>query len=123
MLSIKERERILEIASSLIHTPRTKTFKCADFVRLVYRNAVDRSPPPLSHNLTYNDLEQNRRDGSFVGYVIYLKRKSKKSNRAWSHIVILFDKENVIHNSYYFGRCVTLTPIDEILSIYDVVLS
>lgn len=94
--------------------PYTTEFKCMTFVRIIY-GKLGLALPPLSHNVRPEELSNPP-----VGYVLYLRRRASKSGKAITHVAIIISERRVIHCSYYFGKKVVITPIDEILNMYEI---
>ena len=97
--------------------PYSEAYKCLTFVRDVY-GAVGLTLPPIVMNVRREQLENPP-----VGFVLYLRRKSKRSatSTRFTHAGIIIPERSLIHCSYYFGKKVVISDLDEVLEIYDLV--
>ena len=53
-----------------------------------------------------------------VGKLILLKRRNDKSSRPYTHVAIYIGNHRVIHNTFYLGKMVVISTIEEILVVY-----
>lgn len=84
-----------------------------DFVREVYlKNQL--TLPPLSLNLTPEELLNPP-----IGHILYLRHKQASPGRNFTHAALILPERKAIHASYYFGMCVVITDLDELMKIYD----
>jgi len=100
-------------AMQFLGTPYARDFNCMTFVRAVYR-AVGLTLPPMALNVTTADLVNPP-----IGYVLYVQHK-QAPRRGYSHVVIILPRRRCIHCSYYFGRKVVITDLDELMALYDI---
>lgn len=89
-------------------------FRCLDFVRCVYAEA-GLTVFPVTRNVRPEELANPP-----VGHVLFLKHRQASKERRCTHAVIIISGGRCIHNSYYFGKKVVVTPLDQILSLYEV---
>lgn len=107
---------IVETALRYLGRPYDReNFKCFHFVREVY-TLLGLKPPPLSENLTVEQMLDPP-----IGHLLYLKHKEDTKQRRWSHVAIVISKEEVIHNSLWFGEKVVISKLSEILELYTIV--
>jgi cell wall-associated NlpC family hydrolase len=104
---------IEKIALTYRDVPYTNTFNCLDFVRAVYARA-GLTAPPSKLNIVHEQLADPP-----VGYVIFLRHKQASAERKATHVGIIISSRRVIHCSFYFGKKVVITDIDELLKTYD----
>lgn len=90
-------------------------FRCLDFVRAVYAE-MGMTIPPVRLNVKPVDLTNPP-----VGHVLFLRHKQAARKEGYTHVAIIISGHRCIHNSYYFGKKVVITPLDELLACYEVV--
>jgi len=112
-LTYVQRLKIVIFSLTYLNKKRTKDFKCCTFVKDVYRKScVSELDSPIKNEF---------RDNFPFGYSILLKEKKSKKKSEWSHIVISLPFGFVIHNSIYFGKKVSITPMSKIRERYKIV--
>lgn len=102
-----------DVALIYLGTPYTDTFNCLDFVRAVYKR-VGLTTPPSNLNVIHDQLSSPP-----IGYVIFLRHKQATAERKVTHVGIVISGRRVVHCSFYFGRRVVITDLDELLKMYD----
>lgn len=111
-LSFFQRLRIVLLALLSIGIPRRPDYKCSQFVKHMYRLAriprKEKILPFLSRK-----LEELR-----FGDCIFLRERIRTPKK-WTHVGIMLPFGYMIHMSYYWGECVTITPLSEIFKRYD----
>ena len=109
-LTKKQAQRIEKIALRYLGRKYRSRFRCQDFVCAVYRE-VGISVPTRRHNVTREQLKNPP-----LGYVIYLKHKREREKPS-THMGIIVSGKRCIHNSYYFGKWVVITPLEELFKV------
>lgn len=107
-------EEIIRIGKKYLNKPYDReNFNCWHFVKAVYDEADIQIP--MLHEFSNKISEEN------IGYVIYLNHKEKKEDdhRKWTHCGILLPENYFLHCSEYIENKVTVTPLSEILNIYN----
>ena len=107
-------ELILKEAESMLGKPYlNKSFNCVHFVVEVCKKIG--IPPPLMEENLQLPLTSND-----IGSVILLDKKTKpsKSRKRFTHCGIVHT-DGLIHCSYYFGKCVSITPWDKVFDFYQ----
>jgi cell wall-associated NlpC family hydrolase len=125
ILTKKKREIIVQTAKKYLDIPYSKTFDCIAFVREVYRAVGIEIPPLTAHTipaalmLSNEDLKKH-----CVGHLLFLKdRADPRTERTWTHVVIILENNHCIHNSIFYGRKVVITALEEIRKRYEYVLA
>lgn len=119
-LTLTQSEKVVSVALSYLGRSRQKIFCCADFVRAVYRSIgieiplLASSAPPSEFNIKAEDLQNPP-----IGHLMFLRDRKDRRSRAWTHVAILLPHGRCIHCSYFFGRKVTISTLDEIFECYD----
>ena len=106
---------IEQVALKYLGRKYEKGFRCMDFVRLVYKE-VGMTLPPVALNVKPADISDPP-----VGHVLFLRHIYAPSKIGYTHVGIIISGRRCIHNSYYFGGKVVVTPLDELLQWYKVV--
>lgn len=88
-------------------------FRCMDFVRRVYAEA-GMTVPPVRLNVKPAGLADPP-----VGHVLFLRHKQATGTKRYSHVAIVISGRRCIHNSYHLGGRVVITPLDELLTLYN----
>ncbi len=120
-LTKDQTKRVVEVALSYLDHPYIpRKFECVDFVRAVYANIGIIMPkfasysPPVAFNVeiqVVSDLP--------IGHPIFLRDKHDPRKRAWTHIGIIFSKNECIHCSLFWGRKVVISSFEEIFERYE----
>ncbi|HEY0220630.1 MAG TPA: NlpC/P60 family protein [Candidatus Paceibacterota bacterium] len=112
------RTIVREAKSYLGHKYRPG-FKCIDYVRKVYQTAginigiLGPNSPPAELN-----IEKEKLQSPPTGSLIFLRNKTEKRERAWSHLVIVLSNDECIHCSLFIGEVVT-SSFEEIFRKYE----
>ncbi len=112
MLILEEQERVMKVARSLIETQYDRAdFNCRHFVEKVFKDA--------ELEISYVRFEEyGSLNEQHMGQVLLLVRRSVKHLRPISHMGI-FSDHGLLHCSYYFGRAVVETSLEELFEVYD----
>ncbi len=110
-------EKIVAHARTYLGTAYTASFRCVDFVRLVYANFGIKIPklrpcmPPRNLNVSLDQI-----DNLPLGHPLFLKdREDPRTKRAWTHVVIITGPDTCIHCSIFYGEVVVESSIQEML--------
>jgi cell wall-associated NlpC family hydrolase len=120
ILNKKKAKVIVHTAKTYLGLPYSKTFDCVAFVREVYRTVGIEIPPLNPQTLPVELLLSNEQlEHHPVGHLLFLKdRQDPRTERTWTHVVIILGNGSCIHNSIFYGRKVIMTPLEEIYKRY-----
>ena len=97
--------------------PRHKDYRCMEYVKEIH-GAFGLPLPPLELS-----VRKNQMDDPPIGYAMYLLVRNPKlqKGRKWSHVGLIISGHRLIHNSYYMGMAVVVTPFKDIFEQYHLV--
>ncbi len=115
--TVETLERIQKIAPQLVEFAKSFVgkdysyldFNCAHFIRMVY----GKFNIPILVNATIEPIV-NFNDSSEVGKMVLLKHRKYQSR----HMAIYIGENQVIHNSFYFGKKVVVSNLGDVLKVY-----
>jgi cell wall-associated NlpC family hydrolase len=119
-LQPEQQELVVATALSYLGQSYGKEFRCVDFVREVYKvlgikiPRLSTQPVPQWINIHSEDVSDPP-----AGHLIFLRRKETGAARHWTHVVIALPERQCVHCSHFFGRKVTISPLEDILALYD----
>lgn len=103
--------QIVEFAKSLLGTRYSyQNFNCSHFVQLVY----GKFDIPMMQEVCFETITDFN-DPSAIGKLILLVHSKYRSK----HTAIYIGNHQVIHNSFYFGRKVVITSLEDLLKVYE----
>jgi len=119
-LTSEQVRRVINKALMYLGTPYEKPgFTCVDFARAVYREVGIELPvlgpmsPPKDFNITKDQLDEPP-----VGHLIFLKDKSTKKERNWTHVAILIPGKRCVHCARPPGK-ILISSLKEIFESCD----
>jgi hypothetical protein len=122
ILTTSIADHIVKVARTYIGRPFDyEKFNCVHFVREVYAAVGIELPllmrellPPREFHLSREELS-----GMPIGHSVFLKRKTSRSGRSWTHVAIIVSFVEVIHCSRRFGGAVTVTAVPQLFEVYE----
>lgn len=118
-LTFGEKSVIIKAAVERLGKQRDSNYCCVGFVREVYGIAniyvglLWGMENPVELNI-HPSLKANPP----VGHLMFLRWKKARNERVWTHVVIVFPFDRVIHCSEFWGNKVVVTPMEKIWKTY-----
>ncbi len=110
-------QRVVAFAKTFLGEPYSyRNFNCWHFIGTVYAECGVSMPrgTPIKPIIDFSDPNT-------IGELVFLRRKTDTRKLSHTHIAIYIGDGRVIHCTFYLGKAVVISTLEDIFAVYDIV--